>query len=72
MVIYTIRRGRDGGNRLMCKICDNCNGIMNYDPYFKAEICTSCGKMERILPRKKPKYVTKYKVKNVLLTTLAR
>ena len=31
----------------MCKICESCNNIMNYDPYFKAEVCGSCGKMER-------------------------
>lgn len=31
----------------MCKICDNCKGIMNYDPYFEAEICSKCGKIER-------------------------
>lgn len=31
----------------MCKICVKCNNIMNYDPYFKAEVCGSCGKMER-------------------------
>lgn len=31
----------------MCKICESCKSIMNYDPYFKAEVCGSCGKMER-------------------------
>lgn len=31
----------------MCKICTNCNGLMNYDPYFEAEICVRCGKIER-------------------------
>lgn len=31
----------------MCKICESCNHIMNYDPYFKAEVCGSCGKMDR-------------------------
>lgn len=29
------------------KICDNCKGIVNYDPYFCAEICSKCGRMER-------------------------
>lgn len=31
----------------MCKICTTCDSIMNYDPYFDAEICVKCGKMER-------------------------
>ena len=31
----------------MCKICSNCKSIMNYDPYFNAEVCVKCGKMER-------------------------
>lgn len=31
----------------MCKICELCNGIMNYDPYFKAEVCGRCGRIER-------------------------
>ena len=31
----------------MCKICTACGSIMNYDPYFEAEVCTKCGKMER-------------------------
>lgn len=31
----------------MCKICATCKSIMNYDPYFEAEICVKCGKMER-------------------------
>ena len=31
----------------MSKICE-CGGIMNYDPYFKANICNTCGRMERI------------------------
>ena len=31
----------------MCKICENCQGVMNYDPYFEAEICSKCGKIER-------------------------
>ena len=31
----------------MCKVCTACNGIMNYDPYFGAEVCVKCGKMER-------------------------
>lgn len=29
------------------KIC-KCGGIMNYDSYFKAYVCSSCGKMRRI------------------------
>lgn len=31
----------------MCKVCTTCKGIMNYDPYFEAEVCANCGKMER-------------------------
>ena len=31
----------------MCKICTTCGSIMNYDPYFDAEVCAKCGKMER-------------------------
>lgn len=31
----------------MCKICTSCNGIMNYDPYFEAEVCVKCGRIER-------------------------
>lgn len=31
----------------MCKICTSCNGLMNYDPYFEAEVCVKCGRMER-------------------------
>lgn len=31
----------------MCKVCVSCNGLMNYDPYFEAEVCGKCGRMER-------------------------
>lgn len=31
----------------MCKICSNCKNIMNYDPYFEAEVCLNCGMIER-------------------------
>jgi len=31
----------------MCKICTACGSIMNYDPYFEAEVCAKCGKMDR-------------------------
>lgn len=31
----------------MCKVCIKCNGIMNYDPYFQADVCSNCGKMEK-------------------------
>lgn len=31
----------------MSKVC-KCGGIMNFDPYFKANVCNSCGRMERI------------------------
>lgn len=36
----------------MCKICRRCKGVMNYDPYFEAEVCSSCGKMERTISKK--------------------
>ena len=29
------------------KPCHQCDGLMNYDPYFKAYVCTTCGKMDR-------------------------
>lgn len=32
----------------MCKICSRCKGVMNYDPYFNAEVCAKCGSMEKI------------------------
>lgn len=31
----------------MCKICVDCRGIMNYDPYFQADVCSKCGKREK-------------------------
>ena len=31
----------------MCKICSGCRSIMNYDPYFEAEVCVKCGRIER-------------------------
>ena len=33
------------------KIC-KCGGMMNYDSYFKAYVCSSCGKMRRISKEK--------------------
>lgn len=30
------------------RICPSCHGVMNYDPYFDKEICSKCGRMERI------------------------
>ena len=39
----------------MCKICVSCNGVMNYDPYFEAEVCGRCGKIERISKKKAKK-----------------
>ena len=29
----------------MVIICDKCNRIMVYEPYFKANICRQCGNM---------------------------
>lgn len=31
----------------MCQICALCRGIMYYDPYFRALVCTKCGKIKR-------------------------
>lgn len=31
----------------MCKICSSCKGLMDYDPYFQAEVCAKCGRIER-------------------------
>lgn len=36
----------------MVKLCEKCGGIMNYDPYFKADVCNGCGAMQRILKMK--------------------
>ena len=33
----------------MVKLCEKCGGIMNYDPYFKADVCNGCGAMQRKL-----------------------
>ena len=52
----------------MCKICTSCEGIMNYDPYFEAEVCVKCGKMER----KKSKEVQKIKLQQTQRVEIAR
>lgn len=31
----------------MHRLCPICNNLMNYDPYFKADVCVECGKMIR-------------------------
>lgn len=36
----------------MVKICKECGGIVNYDPYFNANVCSVCGIMERISENK--------------------
>lgn len=36
----------------MCKICPECNRIMNYDPYFEANICRQCGTVEPVLKKR--------------------
>lgn len=46
----------------MCKICLSCNGIMNYDPYFEANVCSKCGKMERIKNKKNQENILKQKI----------
>ena len=48
----------------MCKICVSCNGIMNYDPYFEAEVCEKCGQMERITTKETKKMIS-YQSQNV-------
>ena len=40
----------------MCKVCVACNGVMNYDPYFDAEVCGKCGRIER-KPREENKKI---------------
>lgn len=52
----------------MCKICTSCEGIMNYDPYFEAEVCVKCGKMER----KKSKEVQKIMFQQTQRVEIAR
>ena len=52
----------------MCKICTSCESIMNYDPYFEAEVCVKCGKMER----KKSKEVQKIKFQQTQRVEIAR
>lgn len=42
----------------MCKICASCKGIMNYDPYFEAEVCGKCGKIERKPKEEIPRIVS--------------
>ena len=37
---------------VMVKICKECGGIVNYDPYFNANVCSCCGIMERIFKNK--------------------
>jgi len=32
----------------MNKICPECNRIMSYDPYFKANVCRQCGATEKV------------------------
>lgn len=41
---------------------------MNYDPYFEAEVCVKCGKMER----KKSKEVQKIKFQQTQRVEIAR
>ena len=48
----------------MCKICVSCNGIMNYDPYFEAEVCGKCGQMERITTEEAKKMIS-YQSQNI-------
>ena len=52
----------------MCKICTSCESIMNYDPYFEAEVCVKCGKMET----KKSKEVQKVMVQQTQRVEIAR
>lgn len=52
----------------MCKICTTCESIMNYDPYFEAEVCAKCGKMER----KKSKEIRKVMVQQTQRVEIVR
>ena len=44
----------------MIIICDNCNRVMDYEPYFKSYICRQCG---RKAPVEKVVYRTKFPIK---------
>lgn len=37
---------------LIVKFCKECGGIVNYDPYFNANVCSVCGITERISENK--------------------
>lgn len=52
----------------MCKICTTCQSIMNYDPYFEAEVCVKCGKIER----KRSKEIQKMMVHQTQRVEIAR
>lgn len=52
----------------MCKICTTCESIMNYDPYFEAEVCVKCVKMER----KKSNEIQKVMVQQTQRVEIAR
>lgn len=53
----------------MVKLCEKCGGIMNYDPYFKADVCNGCGTMQRILENEnKRKAVYEFQSKGHIVT----
>ena len=52
----------------MCKICTTCKSIMNYDPYFEAEVCVKCGRMER----KKSKEIQRMRIQQSQRVEVAR
>lgn len=52
----------------MCMICSECKGLMNYDPYFEAEVCVKCGKMDR----KKNEEIQKIVVQQTQRAEIAR
>lgn len=56
----------------MVKLCEKCGGIMNYDPYFKADVCNGCGAMQRILKNEtqKQKAVYEFHSKGHIVTNM--
>ncbi len=50
----------------MCKICPECDGIMNYDPYFEAEVCAKCGKIERLKINREDPQKNQYQTVDIL------
>lgn len=56
----------------MCKICASCNGVMNYDPYFEAEVCGRCGRIERKSREEIKKIISNQPESNDILKQIMR